>query len=105
MRKALINSSSGEVVNIIKDGPDYTPPEGFEVQDAGEGVRGMIWNGTGYDPKPQSAIDAEERAAVKALAPVIRKLAFNLNKRIRQLEGKPVETQAEINEILRAWIK
>lgn len=58
MQQALIKSSSGRVVNIIVVGDDYTPPPGHELQTADGAAKHMIWNGVGYDARPQSDLDA-----------------------------------------------
>ena len=64
MNKALIKSSSGKVVNIIviDEDADYTLEAGYELQTADGAAKHKVWNGVGYDARPQSELDAIDEA-------------------------------------------
>ncbi len=54
MKKALVETSTGKVVNVIVTGPEYVTPPGHELQDANGAAKNKIWNGTGFDSIPDS---------------------------------------------------
>lgn len=67
----------------------------------------MAWEAEGntiapVDP-PQTPDELED-AAISALGPVILNLAYNLDKRLLVLEGKPARTKDEVKIILKGWL-
>ena len=52
MRKAIVQTATGLVVNVIelKPGAQWTPPDGCQVRNAGKCGPGWSWNGRGFVP-------------------------------------------------------
>lgn len=73
MKKAIIETATGLVLNIIeiKSGAAYDPGPGRELRNAGKARTGGTWNGTAYiapparepKPDPQAELDAAIGAA------------------------------------------
>lgn len=64
MRKALIETATGLVANVVEleDGANWQPPAGHHVRDADNASPGDTWDGVGFVPRPPSA---EELATTK----------------------------------------
>lgn len=52
MRKAIVETVTGLVVNVIEIEPnaDWTPPDGCDVLDAGDAGPGWLWDGQRLSP-------------------------------------------------------
>ena len=70
MRKAIIESATGLVKNVIliDDGADWAIPDGCELVDASEaGGPGDTWDGLQFVPAPAVApVMSEQDQAIKA---------------------------------------
>ncbi len=74
-RKALINDSTGFVVNVIEheDDSDWTIPNGHSLIDAvGKGGPGDTWNGNNFIKPEPGPLDPND-VALKVLEDKLRK--------------------------------
>lgn len=67
MRKAVINTATGLVENIIVADDDFDPGPGKELQDPTDAEIGGTWNGSKYIPKPQEPPRRRYEAAALAI--------------------------------------
>ena len=89
MRKALIEISTGKVVNVLiveSDGV-FVAPQGFTLQDAGTGGPGDTWNGTVFAAAPLPAADAKAlaRSTLASLAAVSTLTASQIQAALKAL--------------------
>ena len=72
MRKALINTATKQVVNVIELEPTSTwqIPTGYQVMDAGNASPGDTWDGAKFVPRPPTAeeVTNTKREAAKQRA-------------------------------------
>jgi hypothetical protein len=102
MLKAIINISTGEVINVIEISPDdsggynhWVCPEGCEMRDADNAGPGFKWNGISYD-NPDLLPDArlkylisQERIDITTL-PIEEQEAAKVQKDADMIELKAV---------------
>ncbi len=73
--KGLIRQADNVCVNVISDEGDYVPDAGFELQTGDGAAKGRIWNGTGYDPIPDSVFEDAAAKAISGSSPVLATIA------------------------------
>lgn len=66
-RKALIETATGKVVNIIalEDGADWQPPMGHHVQDARDAGPGDTWDGAKFIPQPELPVPLDPNVGIR----------------------------------------
>lgn len=111
MNKALIETATGRCVNVIVEGDDYVVPSGHELQTADGAAKNKIWNGTGYDPIPQSYFDRQDEAVannfkdIGSINRAILQAFFEHENRLRVLEVRSSVTIGEVYDWFKAKIR
>ncbi len=77
MRKALIETTTGMVVNIIEieDGANWQPLAGHEIQDALKASPGDTWDGVKFIPPPPAPPPIDWKAQWVAADTAAKKLS------------------------------
>ena len=111
MNKALIETATGRCVNTIVIGGNYTPPEGHELQTIVGAEKNKIWNGTDYDPVPQSHFDELDETVVSGFRKsgrperAILQAFFEHENRIRVLEARSPVTISQVYDWFKSKIR
>lgn len=91
--KGLIRQTDNVCVNVIVIGDDYVVPAGHELQTNIGAEIEKIWNGTGYDPIPQSYYDNRDESFALAFKKIgstnraILQAFYEMSNRVANLEN------------------